>query len=243
MGHHGTTTNGVAPAQPEAPPAPGAARRAAPPPDKEVPAAAPPAVATVAEGLSLLWHGLGVTATALASALDPVRVASRLPGPLGRVGRLRRRRLYGLLASGVLVVLAAGAVVAKLALAVVAGEPPVVVATAGPASIDAQPGGVGTLAAVPADDVIVSLDTIGVDEPIVVSRVLVVPGATVHPGTPLLALDPAPLEDDVAQVRITLQQAEATLATDERNLRSPGAKPGSYANVYLATQIPTVEGS
>ncbi|MGA3219098.1 MAG: efflux RND transporter periplasmic adaptor subunit [Acidimicrobiales bacterium] len=152
------------------------------------------------------------------------------------------RRRAAMVAATVFVVgcvLVGGAAVARKVLGSV---PKVVVAVAGPASIDSQPGGVGSVGTLPQNIFSVSLDAVGVSAPITVTRVFVVPGTPVRVGSPLVALSPTPFRDNVEQLVLTLQQAESTLAADE-SANAPGhVAPGSYANAYLATNIPELKG-
>jgi membrane fusion protein (multidrug efflux system) len=136
-------------------------------------------------------------------------------------------------------VLVGGAAVARH---VLGGVPKVVVAVAGPATIDSQPGGVGSVGTLPQNIFSVSLDAVGVTAPITVARVFVVPGSQVRVGSPLIGLAPTPFKDNIQQLRLTLQQAEETLAADESDNASGKVTPGSYANAYLATNIPELKG-
>jgi hypothetical protein len=142
-------------------------------------------------------------------------------------------------ASVVAVVLVGGAALARKVFGVV---PKVVVAVAGPANIDSQPGGVGSVGTLPQNIFSVSLDAVGVTAPITVTRVFVVPGTPVRVGSPLVALSPAPFRDNVEQLGLTLQQAESTLAADESANALGHVAAGSYANAYLATNIPELKG-
>lgn len=136
-------------------------------------------------------------------------------------------------------VLVGGAVVVRQ---VLGGVPKVVVAMAGPADIDSQPGGVGSVGTLPQNIFSVSLDAVGVTAPITVTRVFVVPGTPVRVGSPLVALSPAPFRDNVEQLALTLQQAQSTLAAEESANASGHVTPGSYANAYFATNIPELKG-
>ena len=159
--------------------------------------------------------------------------AGACPGP---------RRRPATVAAAVFVVacvLVGGAVVARK---VLGGVPKVVVAVAGPASIDSQPGGVGSVGTLPQNIFSVSLDAVGVNAPITVTRVFVVPGTPVRVGSPLVALSPAPFRENVEQLVLTLQQAESTLAAEESANASGHVTPGSYTNAYLATNIPELKG-
>lgn len=162
---------------------------------------------------------------------DASRAARRRPGH-------RRPGWLAVLASALAgcVFIGAAAFVDKA----MSGRPKVVVAVAGPATIEAQPGGTGTISALPRDVFDVSLDTVGITSPITVKQVFVVPGSSLSPGSPLVSFDPAPFQQDLEQVRLTLQEAEATLAANEKD--NAGAVAGSYASVYLATEIPQLEG-
>lgn len=164
-------------------------------------------------------------------------------GPPPRRGlSLATRRKTAMVAATVFVVgvvLVGGAAVARK---VLGGVPKVVVAVAGPADIDSQPGGVGSVGTLPQNIFSVSLDAVGVTAPITVTRVFVVPGTAVRVGSPLIALSPAPFRENVEQLMLTLQQAEATLAADEGANASGHVTAGSYANAYLATNIPELKG-
>ena len=129
-----------------------------------------------------------------------VNVGPRSGPPRGRGLSLAGRRRTAMVAATVFVVavvLVGGAAVARK---VLGGVPKVVVAVAGPANIDSQPGGVGSVGTLPQNIFSVSLDAVGVTAPITVTRVFVVPGTPVRVGSPLVALSPAPFRDNVEQL-------------------------------------------
>jgi hypothetical protein len=151
----------------------------------------------------------------------------------------RRRAATAAAAVFLAVAVTGGAAVARQ---VLGGVPKVVVAVAGPATINSHPGGVGSVGTLPQNIFSVSLDAVGISAPITVTRVYVVPGNRVRAGSPLIALGPAPFQQDIQQLRLKLEQAEATLAADERANASAHLAPGGYANAYLATNIPELTG-
>src|ERR1700740_3597700 len=83
------------------------------------------------------------------------------------------------------------------------GTNDVVVARAGPATITAQPGGVGTVQ--PAVSIPVSVD-VGDD----ITNVDVQPGDHVTQGQPLFDLDPTPLQQSATQLNLRLQAINAS---------------------------------
>ena len=98
--------------------------------------------------------------------------------------------------------------------------PSIVVATAGPATINAQPGGVGSTTPAQNLSFSVGLNVIGVTAPITVTGVNVINGSQVQQGQALLSLDPAPLEQNVASVQALLTKAKAFLAIAEGSTSS-----------------------
>ncbi len=131
-----------------------------------------------------------------------------------------RSRLPGAQSSRGLLAWAVAALVVVLALVAVAVDvmqktPSVVVATAGPAMINAQPGGVGTT--VPAQNLSfsVSLNVDGITAPVVVTGVNVINGSRVQKGQALLSLDPSSLEQNLASVKAQLAAAQLELADAE----------------------------
>jgi len=173
-------------------------------------------------------------------------------GDLGRAGleRLRRHlpgraknitlgRLALVLVLVFALLLAAAGVAVKKELPRLEGPANVVVATAAPAVIDNQPGGVGTIDAAPQDIATVALDVQGISTPIEITAVDVIANQYVAAGAPLLQLNPLPLEQNVEQIKLTLEQAQQTLASAEASAANPANGSG---NAYLSVQIPTNEG-
>jgi len=126
----------------------------------------------------------------------------------------RAQTSLGLAAWGV-----AALVVVIIVVAVAASEsqtvPAVVVSTAGPATINARPGGVGTTAPAQNLSFSVGLNITGVTAPVTVTAVNVINGSTVTKGQALLSLDPAPLEQNVSSVQAQLTTAQLSLASAE----------------------------
>ncbi len=118
------------------------------------------------------------------------------------------------------------------------GPASVVVATAGPATINNQPGGVGSISAAPQDIATVSLNVQGVTAPIQITSVDVLASQLVAAGAPLVQLDPAPFEQNVRGIRLTLEQDQAALASAQAAASAATASAGGY----LAVQVPTLEG-
>jgi len=110
---------------------------------------------------------------------------------------------------GALVVVVAVVAVAATALE---SAPSVVVATAGPATINAQPGGVGTTTPAQNLSSSVGLNIVGVTAPITVTGVDVINGSSVQKGQPLLSLDPTPLQQNQASIQSQLSAAQFALA-------------------------------
>ncbi|HTZ09640.1 MAG TPA: efflux RND transporter periplasmic adaptor subunit [Acidimicrobiales bacterium] len=192
-----------------------------------------------ATGLGLVRTGLRDLGEGAVQAFETGVAPLRRVLP-GRARELSSRRLAAVVLA-VLVVVAA--VVAGAAVEVVAGlkgATEVVAATAGPAEVHSAPGGVGSLSAAPQNVAVVSLDAVGVTAPIQVTAVDVIAGEEVSAGTPLLALDPLPFEQDKQQVLATLAQAEQALAS----ATAAATKGASLASgqAYLAVQIPTLQG-
>ncbi|HXW78685.1 MAG TPA: efflux RND transporter periplasmic adaptor subunit [Acidimicrobiales bacterium] len=159
----------------------------------------------------------------------------------GDYGGSRRKR-YSLIVAGLAAVLVVLAVAAYIAHTRMSGSPNVAVAIAEPAVVEAEPGGVGTLSPVPQDVMNVELDVTGINAPITVEQVFVDLGSTVRPGAPLVQLSPAPFQQDVRNVELTLLEAEQTLAADVRENSSLKARPGTFASPYLSTTIPELRG-
>ncbi len=173
-------------------------------------------------------------------------------GDLGRAGleRLRHHlprrardislpRLALVLVVVVALVLAAAGVAASREIARLEGPANVVVATAAPAVINSQPGGVGTIAASPQDIATVALNVQGITTPIEITSVDVIANQYVAAGAPLLQLNPLPFEQNLAQIETTLEQAQQTLASAQAAAADPNQGSG---NAYLAVQVPTSEG-
>jgi membrane fusion protein, multidrug efflux system len=173
-------------------------------------------------------------------------------GDLGRAAleRLRRHlprrarnislpRLALVLVLVFALLLAAAGVAVKKELPRLEGPANVVVATAAPAVIDNQPGGVGTIAAAPQDIATVALDVQGISTPIEITAVDVIANQYVAAGAPLLQLNPLPLEQNLQQIKLTLEQAQATLASAKASAANPA---NGSDNAYLAVQVPTSEG-
>ena len=130
-------------------------------------------------------------------------------------------------------------VAAALGLAGCGSTPDVVVARAGPATLTAEPGGVGTVA--PAVSIPVSVDIR--DD---ITNVDVQPGDHVVKGQPLFNLDPTPLQQSLAELTLKLQNIEASIADAQSSLAShqaknPASVPSIQANIQALQGEATVE--
>ncbi len=157
----------------------------------------------------------------------------------GRAKNIALPRLALVLVLVFALVLAAAGVAVSKELPRLEGPANVVVATAAPAVIDNQPGGVGTIAAAPQDIATVALDVQGISTPIEITAVDVIANQYVAAGTPLVQLNPLPLEQNLEQIKLTLEQAEQTLASAEASAANPA---NGSDNAYLSVQVPTSEG-
>ena len=113
--------------------------------------------------------------------------------------------------------------------------PSVVVTTARPATINAQPGGVGTTAPAQNLSFAVGLNIIGLTAPVTVTEVNVINGSTVTKGQVLLSLDPTTLEQNIASVQVQLTSAQDALASAELSA-------GSGRNPNSLYPIPALQG-
>jgi multidrug efflux pump subunit AcrA (membrane-fusion protein) len=156
--------------------------------------------------------------------------------------RKMRARLPGAQTSLGLAAWAVAALVAVVALVGVAAgvqqkTPSVVVATAGPATINAKPGGVGTTT--PAQNLAfsVGLNIIGLTAPVTVTEVNVINGSSVQQGQALLGIDPTPLEQNVASVKDQLMSAQLALASAESTAGSGRSPVSLYPIPALQGQV------
>jgi membrane fusion protein (multidrug efflux system) len=201
-------------------------------PGAEVITAAP-----LPHGTGLIRYGLREIGAGLVdlvvSGLDHLR--GRLPTRLRTVSR---QRLAVVLVVVVALVLGVAAAAAPKLAARLGGPTSVVVSTAAPAVINSQPGGVGSISAAPQDIATVSLNVQGVTAPIQITAVDVLANQLVAAGAPLLQLDPTPFEQNLLQVKTTLEQSEQALAS----AKAAAAVASSSSGGYLAVQIPTLAG-
>jgi RND family efflux transporter MFP subunit len=140
---------------------------------------------------------------------------------LARSGWSRLRRMLpgaqssrGLIGWAVLALVIVVALVA-IAVEVLQKTPSVVVSTAGPATINAQPGGVGTTTPAQNLSFTVGLNIVGLTAPVTVTQVNVINGSTVKQGQALLSLDPTPIRQNAANVQDQLEFAQLALASAE----------------------------
>jgi RND family efflux transporter MFP subunit len=197
----------------------------------------PGEVPPVLQGAGLIRYGLREIGTGLTdllvSGLDLVR--GRLPT---RLRTIRRQRVAALLVVVMALLIAVAAVAARTVAARLGGPTSVVVATAAPAVIHNQPGGVGSISAAPQDIATVSLNVQGITAPIQITAVDVLANQLVPAGAPLLQLNPTPFQQNLLQVKTTLEQSEQTLDS----ARTAAGNVTAAAGGYLAVQIPTLEG-
>jgi RND family efflux transporter MFP subunit len=113
------------------------------------------------------------------------------------------------------------------------GSNDVTVARAEPATITAQPGGVGTVQAA------VSIP-VSVDVRDVITNVDVQPGDHVTQGQPLFDLDPTPLQQSASQLNLRLQNIQASIALAQASLRVQQAK-GSAEVPALQDEIAALQ--
>jgi len=113
------------------------------------------------------------------------------------------------------------------------GAADVSVAAAGPATITAQPGGVGPVA--PAVSIPVSVDVRDL-----VTNVDVQPGDHVTRGQPLFDLDPGPLQTATTTLSLRLQTINASIAAAEASLHTQQAK-GSAEVPALQDEIAALQ--
>jgi len=170
------------------------------------------------DGMGLIRHGAGQIGlgTAVLARSAWTRVRAKLPGAQSSLG-------LGAWAVAALVVVVA---LVAVAAGVAQKTASVVVATAGPATINAKPGGVGTTAPAQNLSFAVGLNIDGLTAPVTVTGVNVINGSNVQKGQTLLAIDPAPLEQNVAKVKYELTSAQLALAAEELSAGS-GHSPGS----------------
>jgi membrane fusion protein (multidrug efflux system) len=114
------------------------------------------------------------------------------------------------------------------------GPSDVVVSRAGPATITAQPGGVGVVAAA------VSIP-VSVDVRDVITSVEVQPGDHVTQGQPLFDIDPTPLQQAQATLALRLQSIQASIAVARASLRVQQAK-GSPQVSAIEDEISALQG-
>jgi RND family efflux transporter MFP subunit len=188
-------------------------------------------------GTGLIRYGLHEIGAGLAdllvAGLDVLR--GRLPTRLRTVSR---KRLAVVLVVVAALVIGVAAVAAPKLAARLGGPTSVVVSTAAPAVINNQPGGVGSISAAPQDIATVSLNVQGITAPIQVTAVDVLANQLVTAGAPLLQLNPTAFEQNLLQVKTTLEESEQTLASARAAAVSATASSGGY----LAVQIPTLAG-
>jgi len=127
------------------------------------------------------------------------------------------------------VIVGATALFTAAGLAACGATPSVVVARAGPATLTAQPGGVGVV--LPAVSIPVSVDLHDS-----VTDVQVRPGDHVVKGQPLFDLDPTPLQQSLTtlqarlvNIQASIAQAQSSLATHQQ--KDPSAVPGIQADI------------
>ncbi len=159
----------------------------------------------VREGIRETGHGTGIVVRS-----GWTKMRAKLPGAHGSLG------LAAWLVGALVVVV----VVVAVAADVLQQAPSVVVTTASPATINAQPGGVGTTTAAQNLSFSVGLNITGVTAPVTVTGVNVINGSRVEKGQTLLSLDPTTLEQNVATVQDLLNSAELGLLSAEF---SPGS--------------------
>ena len=189
------------------------------------------------ERIQVGFHEIGSGAADLARV--PLELLRRhLPGRL-RTLSLRRLGLAVLAIVVIVVALLAGA--ASAIGSALAGPTAVNIATAGPAVIHSNPGGVGSISASPQHVSVIGLNVVGITAPVEVTSVDVVAGQQVLAGTPILQLDPAPFEQNVAQVAATLLQAQQTLTSAQAAAGGQSPSSGS-GQAYLSVQVPTLAG-
>ena len=181
------------------------------------------------DGMGLIRHGAGQIGlgTAVLARSAWTRMRAKLPGAQSSLG-------LGAWAVAALVVVVA---LVAVAAGVAQKTASVVVATAGPATINAKPGGVGTTAPAQNLSFAVGLNIDGLTAPVTVTGVNVINGSNVQKGQTLLAIDPTPLEQNVARVKYELTSAQLALAAEELSAGS-GHSPGSlYPIPVLQGQV------
>jgi len=173
-------------------------------------------------------------------ATAPAPSETRL-GLIGRVPSLRRRPAP-LTSRRALVALALAAValiaVAGVSARSIMERPTKVVAfVAGPATIESEPGGVGTVVAAPNRAVTIGFNLVGLNAPVTVTSVDVLEGSVVRIGQPLLSLDPAVLRENEQQISLTLAGDESSLYAAQH----AAASASGSGSAYLAVQIPALQ--
>jgi cobalt-zinc-cadmium efflux system membrane fusion protein len=170
------------------------------------------------EGIHETGHGTGMLIRS-----GWTRLRAKLPGAQGSLG------LAAWAVAAVVVVVAVVAAAAD----VLQKTPSVVAATAGPSTINAQPGGVGTTTPAQNLSFSVGLNISGITTPITVTGVNVINGSRVQKGQALLSLDPSSLEQNVASVKDLLTSAQLALASAE----SSGGSGSLYPIASLQGQV------
>ena len=176
----------------------------------------------VREGIRETGQGTGMLARS-----GRRRMRSMLPGAQSSLG------LAAWLVAALVVVVAAVAVTAE----VLQKTPSVEVVTAGPATINAQPGGVGTTTPAQNLSFSVGLNMVGVSAPVTVTRVNVINGSSVQQGQALLGLDPTSLEQNVASFQDQLNAAQLALASAESSAGSRSTPGSLYPITSLQAQV------
>ena len=208
-------------------------------PEEPTPEAAPETVpgdgpedSPTTEGWRSIGGGIRETGHGIATLVRSgwKRVRAILPGAETPVG----------LAAWVVGALVVVVAVVALAAAALGTTPSVVVATAGPATINAQPGGVGTTTPAQNFSSSVGLNIVGVTAPITVTGVDVINGSSVQKGQPLLSLDPTPLQQNQASIQGQLASAEFALALAQASTGSghnPAALNSLQGQVAIDRQL------
>jgi RND family efflux transporter MFP subunit len=196
-----------------------------------------PSDAAPRHGAGLIRYGVRDIGTGLADLSQPGLGLVRRHLPR-RVRTISQGRLVLVLVLASALILAVVVVGVSVATTVLSGPTSVVVAPVQPAVIDNQPGGVGSISAAPQDIATVALNVQGVNAPIEITAVDVLANQLVAAGAPLVQLNPVPFEQNMQQIRLTLQQDEDTLSSAV----AAAAAASSSAGGYLSVQIPTLQG-
>ena len=177
---------------------------------------------TIREGLRETGRGSGAMAHSAWT-----RMRRTVPGAQSSLG----------LAAWAVAVVAVVIALAAVASQVLQTSPAVVVATAAPATINAQPGGVGTTSPAQNLSFAVGLNFVGVNAPITVTAVSVINGSSVQQGQPLVSLDQTSLEQNVASVKDSLSAAQLALASAEFSAGSSSSAGSVYPIASLQGQV------